>query len=108
MANPPRQKGTAGETELLRILQPWLPRIVRNPSSSIADLTSPALDTGSFEAFGALATRPDRGRWLIAVEADVFGWLASNVMDDCPIDIEVKRHAKFAHHSIWESKFGRR
>lgn len=106
-SSPSKQKGTAGETELLRILQPWLPRLVRNPSSSIADLTSLPLDGVEFEPIQALATRPDRGRWLIAIEADVFGWLASSVQYQTPIDIEVKRHAKFAHHKIFEEKFGR-
>lgn len=114
MANPSKQKGTGGETELLGILQPWLPRLVRNPASCIVDLTSPALPELDGAAphglapMSVLATRPDRGRWLLAVEADVFGWLASYVQTEVPIDIEVKRFKKFAHHSIYEEKFGRR
>lgn len=109
MANPPRKKGTQGEAEVLQALQLWLPRLVRNPSSSISDLTSPPLDQdSSLEAISVLTTRPDRGKWLATVDLDVFGWLASGVEEVVPIDIEVKRHAKFAHHSIWEEKFGRR
>jgi hypothetical protein len=105
VSNPPKQKGTGGETELLRLL--GIPGLVRNPSSAIVDLSRVGWDNHPIRA---LATRPDRGRWLFSIGLPQFKRLvaledmASDPFEN-QIDIEVKRYRKFAHHSLYEGKF---
>lgn len=121
MANPSKQKGTAGETELLRLLQDvggwrW-GRAVRNPPSALTDITRPGgqNEPAIAQPVQVLATRPDRGQWLFTMDAPTFircvegldavGFVA---IEEPTINIEVKRYARFSLHSIFEQKFPQR
>jgi len=102
MTNKPRQKGTAGETELLRALQdePQFKGIVRAPAGSRTDLHRPG---GPFAIkLKALATRPDRGQWLITV--DLADFLVMTQMTNETWEIEVKRRKTFAIHTMFEKE----
>lgn len=108
MSNPPKQKGTGGETELLRLLQTWMPdrtwRKCENGHPWDIETVDehPAYgETGNI--IRILATRPDYGQWLLSMPLHAFA--GSNIHVD-PIQVEVKRHARFAHHTIFDSKFG--
>jgi hypothetical protein len=54
-----------------------------------------------------LYTRPDRGRWLVTLSASDFEDLLEFPTLLPGLAVEVKRHAKFAHHSIYEQKLGK-
>jgi hypothetical protein len=106
MSNPSKQKGTAGETELLRLLN--LPGLVRTPPATEWDLELPGT-----HQLNILATRPDRGQWLMTMDLDTFMELFEFYIDGADtfkrkngLRIEVKRYARFALHAIWEKKFG--
>jgi hypothetical protein len=104
VANPPRSKGTSGEREVLRLLLPHMPGLVRNPSSALVDLSAP----GNGFPLQVLATRPDRGRWLFTLGFEDFAALWDAGPGDGAVDIEVKRLARVALHGIYEQKFPRR
>lgn len=104
MANPPRAKGTNGETELLRILNERGFKFVRRPAGARTDLKHLATDPGAVILFTLLATRPDRGEWLITMSLDQFFEAFAPETDT--IEIEVKRHKKFAHHTLYENELG--
>lgn len=114
MSNPPKAKGTGGETELLRIMQAAEPSLRRTAASSVYDLES----EGAFAPIELLGTRPDRGQWLITMAVPDFNFLWSVYKHSIarpdmprgfvhPMHVEVKRFKKFAHHTIFEGKFGR-
>jgi len=103
MTNKPKAKGTAGETELLRLLD--IHGLVRTPASSPVDLARPGWDP----AIEVLATRPDHGQWLFMVDVPTFRWLVDSLDAhgfEHKLNIEVKRYKKFAHHTLYEGKFG--
>lgn len=116
MSNPSKQKGTGGETELLRLLQdgPYgsaFRGLVRAPASAEVDLLQPG-DNDMEATFNALATRPDRGEWLITMRVRDFERLMMSELFDGKGDlpglaIEVKRYARFSLHTIFAGKFGR-
>lgn len=112
MANPPKQKGTTGEREVMELLhEAGFNGAVRNPPSATWDITSPsgATELGA-EPLEVLATRPDRGRWLATVDLfTLLHWLQTAGPDWYPeLRVEVKRYARFSLHTIFEKKFGRR
>lgn len=96
MANPPKQKGTAGETELLGLLGP---RYHRTAPTLPFDLRR----AGALPVVNALATRPDRGQWLVTIDLPTFMRLSEN---EDEVRVEVKRYKKFSLHGIWNKKFG--
>lgn len=109
-----RQKGTAEETRIVNAWNEWICRDVarRNPAGAPWDVTvemrqpSPSLDP-----IQVLSTRADRGEPLYTLrETDFIGLVdaASSIMGDKPIHIESKRYARFALHTIFFSKFGKR
>lgn len=51
-----------------------------------------------------LATRPDRGQWLVTIRLDDLFHILREHGDSA--HIEVKRYARFALHTIFEKKFG--
>ncbi len=108
MTNPSKAKGTGGETELLRSLQDVIPDLVRTPAASIIDLAAPGIELIPWEF---LATRPDKGRWLISMDLEAFKdlWTEAGLITrrKSAVYIEVKRYKHFSLHSIWEKKFGR-
>lgn len=103
MPNPPRQKGTAGETELLRLLNEKGFKFVRRPAGARTDLRHESPHPFS-PTFKVLATRPDRGQWLLTIDAATFCEVFAPDLEN--IEIEVKRRKKFAHHSLYEDELG--
>lgn len=108
MANPPKQKGTRGETELQRLLDEYGIEVTRTSPGASWDLERPAED--GYESLDALAIRPDRGRWLVTVDLDTFAYLV-DLADDFSraklgLRIEVKRYARSSLHTTYEKKFG--
>lgn len=115
MANPPKKKGTAAETELRKELMMHGLTFVRTPASSPYDLTNQLPDRLELDPLEVLATRPDRGQWLVTMRLDQFAELL-HATDEGPnaypepreTHIEVKRYARFSLHTIFEKKFGRK
>ena len=102
MANPPRKKGTGGETELLGLLRDIAPTLARTPASSVIDLQR----LGP-EPINVLATRPDNGQWLMTVALEDFRRMVTGKVPlEVGLNVEVKRYRKFSLHSIWNAKFG--
>lgn len=99
MANPPKQKGTQGETELLRELANRHVYVKRTSPGMNYDLVRYAYEP----VIQALATRPDYGQWLVTMDLDAFAML---VPVESTLQIEVKRYKRFAHHGIYTAKFG--
>lgn len=107
MANPPRQKGTGGETELLRILAGYGLTFARTAASSPYDLTNARPDVLEVDPLEVLATRPDRGQWLVTMRVSHFADLLSYLRQGSwETHIEVKRYKRFSLHSTFEKKFG--
>ena len=106
MANPSKAKGTGGETELRLLLADVMPRLVRTPASSIVDLSQPGTSENE-HSVELLATRPDRGRWLVTMSLEDLKRLWELADPHDSVLIEVKRYARFAHHAIFERKFPR-
>lgn len=116
MTNPPKKKGTGGETELLRLLAAQGITFLRTPASTPYDLEhfGTSFDPNDKPMLiEALATRPDRGQWLVTVDLPTFAILLNGLMhalaamDEEPdVHIEVKRYARFSLHTIFEGKFG--
>lgn len=107
MTNPPKKKGTAAETTLRSLLEDITGREFRRTEPGCKwDLET--ADDGSrsqlyeSEPIRVLATRPDRGEWLLTMTPDEWMWDPNTR----PIHVEVKRYARFALHTIWERKFG--
>lgn len=107
MANPSKAKGTGGETELRVLLMDDMPGLVRTPASSVVDLYQPGTSRGD-PYIEVLATRPDKGQWLMTMSLADFQKLWRLADPHEGVAIEVKRFKKFAHHSIFEGKFGKR
>ena len=102
-----KQKGTSGEREVLRRLETiyGIGVVVRTPPASRVDIIAAGLEEC---AIGALYTRPDHGCWLVTLSASDFeGLLEAHPLGPPHLDVEVKRHAKFAIHSIYEQKLGK-
>ena len=106
MSNPPRKKGTAGETELVGKLAEEKLIVFRQPAGNVYDLGRGGLDP----AIEVLATRPDRGQWLVTLRLADFAELvkALDRSGKRKLHIEVKRYAKVAIHTIYEGKFPRK
>lgn len=105
MANPSRKKGTAGEVELMAILEQVTGRSFRRTHAGCRwDLeTTDHADYGDLPPVFILATRPDRGRWLLSMTP--IDWACPiNGTGPVPIRVEVKRYARFALHKIYEGK----
>ena len=101
MSNPPRQKGTGGEREIVRAAQGYGLEVRRTPAASRFDVE---IRGGTGRVIDVLATRPDRGQWLASIRLEDLMHLLASHGDAA--HIEVKRFKKFAHHTIFEGKFG--
>lgn len=108
MANPSKQKGTGGETELVKLLDQFGIFTARTSPSTKWDLVR--LGPNNKDAMPALATRPDRGEWLVTLSLHDYAALVRfadiQTGKDTPLRIEVKRYKRFSLHSIWQEKFG--
>lgn len=105
MSNPPKQKGTRGETELLGLLESLTGRVFRRTVPTSKWDVETADDRGPTNIVRILATRPDHGKWLLSMPAADWA-LADPTSPTVSIRVEVKRYRRFALHTIWESKFG--
>lgn len=92
-----KQKGTGGETELLRRMN--LRDMVRTPPATTYDLARPGLSP----PVEVLATRPDKGEWLMTLRLEDFLHIFEG--DACELRVEVKRYKRFSLHTIFTSKF---
>lgn len=116
MTNPPKKKGTAGETELRSLIVAFIVAayryidagtaeraVERMPASAGYDLRVLGADGHRVEV---LATRPDRGQWLVTLRLQDFLdlWNAGQYPPD--LHIEVKRYARMIWHTIFTGKFG--
>lgn len=105
MSNPPRQKGTAGETELLRLLNEKGFKFVRRPAGARTDLKHEAQKWATpTSTLRALATRADRSQWLFIIDLETF--VSAFAPDTDTIELEVKRRKRFAHHTLYENELG--
>jgi hypothetical protein len=109
MANPSKKKGTGGETEVMAKLNFGLAD--RDFRRTAPTLPYDVASVGWSPAIDVLATRPDRGEWLVTVRlADFIMLLDAFDRNHEPffqeVHVEVKRYARFALHSIFEGKFG--
>ena len=104
MPNPPKQKVTAGEREVLLILEKLFPyRKFRRTSPGCAwDIESIGSEGGVI--INILASRPDRGDWLFSMAPESFGEEPQYAPNE--IRVEVKRRGRFAHHTIYDETFG--
>ncbi len=101
MANPPKAKGTSGETELVRALLGHGIQAERVEAGKYYDVKV----LGTLPSIKVLATRPDRGEWLCTMRlSELVHYLL--LLDGKAAEIEVKRWRSFAHHSVFEKKFG--
>lgn len=103
MANPPKRKGTAFETEIVRAAREHGLRAERTAPTSPYDVVINMDSDGLAEVVNALATRPDRGQTLVTIPLSVF----FDLLDVTGVEahVECKRYARFALHAIYESKF---
>jgi len=100
VSNTPKQKGTGGETELTGYLQAAGFPAMRTSPGMKHDVTIVGDQRHPLEV---LATRPDRGFWLMTMRlADFSGLYRGNGRQ---AHIEVKRYARFSLHSTFVSKF---
>lgn len=105
MANPPRQKGTSGERELLRLLNEKGFKFVRRSAGARTDLRHEATyKVKNPPTFTVLATRPDRGQWLFTIDLDTFTTVFGPEVEN--IEIEVKRRKRFSIHQLYEDELG--
>ncbi len=111
MANPSKQKGTGGETELVAAFRAAGLTANRTPPTTNYDVR--VGKAGPDGGLDALATRPDYGQWLVTVRLADFIDLVKVAegfygIDELPVNVEVKRYARFALHAIWQKKFGKK
>lgn len=116
MTNRPKAKGTKGETELRILLEEQGLSFRRTAPTFEWDLDN--AEPGFLELYPleVLATRPDNGEWLMTMRLENFVDLLTahreltgnlyNVQHVWETHIEVKRYKKFAHHTLFEEKFG--
>jgi len=103
VSNPPKQKGTGAETELKDKID--MLGLVRTPPGTKWDLEFRG--NPDMEPLELLATRPDRGEWLITLRLEDSLYILGFGPPYTPLHIEVKRYKRFAHHKIFEDKFGK-
>lgn len=100
-----KQKGTGGETELLRMMETVGFVVRRTTPGERYDLDVTVGRWPIFErAVEVLATRPDHGRWLVTVDLPDF--MDMLMHSGLGAHIEVKRYKRFSLHAIYEGKFG--
>ena len=108
MTNPPRKKGTAGETEVVKLFnEEGIMGLLRTSPGVNYDIAK----VGEDPPLQLLATRPDGGRWLVTLDARELARLLAYSYPGQRrrgIQIEVKRYRRFSLHAIYEAKFNGR
>lgn len=101
----PKDKGTGFEREIVQAAELVDIHADRTPPGWPFDmnLVPNGISRWSTSVVRALATRPDRGRALVAVPLDEFLELLS--ASGFRAELEAKRYARFAHHTIFEETF---
>lgn len=104
MSNPSKAKGTRAETEFSRLMAAAGITLKRTEAGCPWDLESfPWVPDA--QRMDVLATRPDRGEWLVTMRyRDVATLLQGYAVN---LRVESKRYARFSLHSIFAAKFGR-
>ena len=93
-------KGTGGERQLRAILEDLFHRRFRKTGAGEPwDLET--ADGEDDDPIRVVATRPDRGFWLVTMRP--VDWYRNH--EEHQIQVEVKRWARFAHHTIYEETF---
>ncbi|RPJ20462.1 MAG: hypothetical protein EHM35_19440 [Planctomycetaceae bacterium] len=100
MANPPKQKGTKFETEVVNLGKAYGLNIERTAASTRYDVR---VNGSTGRIINALVTRPDYGQALASIPLRDFFHLLSEHGDAA--FIECKRLKKVALHRIYEEKF---
>jgi hypothetical protein len=100
VSNPSKQKGTHGESELVGYFQAAGFPAIRTSPGMKHDITIVGDREKPLEV---LATRPDRGQWLMTMRLEDFNNLYRLSLRQA--HVECKRYKKFSHHSIFEDKF---
>jgi hypothetical protein len=108
MVNRPKQKGTDGERFLVRFFEKLGFKVRRTQPGSNHDVEAEyprGLGKSWDVPIQALATRPDRGEWLVTLRLEDFGVLMVLAQADC--DMESKRRGgTMWHHTVFKQKFG--
>ena len=104
MTNKPKAKGTGGETELRRALEEQGIDVRRTPAATVWDLER----DGALPPVEILATRPDRGQWLVTMNLWDFARIFRRKFPEniLALRVEVKRYKRFSLHTLFEGKFG--
>ena len=100
MSNPPKQKGTAFEREVLLAAEASGLKVRRTPAGWPWDLE---VEGSTGHVIEALVTRPDRGKALATVRLDDLFHVLREHGD--PANIECKRYARFVIHTIFNDTF---
>lgn len=107
MANPPKQKGTRFETEVVRAWEERFPgaRVERMKAGNYYDVL--VLQSIGLRYMNALVTRPDRGQRLYTLnENDLMDLVEHARLPELHIEAK-RRGGSLWHHKIYEEKFGR-
>jgi hypothetical protein len=108
MSNPSKQKGTGEETAIVNRINEFdgRSRARRAPNGAHYDVHVDTAGDACYEFIDVLSTRADRGERLVTLRFEDFLdiWAYSAL----GLHIESKRYARFALHTIFFSKFGRK
>jgi hypothetical protein len=110
MANPSKQKGTGGETELVNLLNARYGNgeapapAERMPNGWTYDVRMWGADGGV--PLELLAGRADRKGWFVTLPLNDFLDLYDMAQYPPDLHFESKRYAHISWHGIWEKKFG--
>lgn len=105
MSNPSKAKGTGGENEAAAELIIIYGRTFARTTAGEAWDLHTTDDVPGAGVANLLMTRPDYGRWLLTGPPDD---LRRSFLYGTSIRVEVKRYHRFALHTIYEKKFGRK
>lgn len=101
MANPPKQKGTKFETEVVNAALDKGLTAQRTSAGRRYDIDILGSTGRTIEA---LATRPDYGHTLVTMRLADFLHLLAGHGDGAKV--ECKRYRRFSLHGIFDDKFG--
>ena len=97
-----KQKGTGGEREVRGVFSKYGFRTHRTAPGHPYDIR---VEGEYGPPLHLLATRPDRGQWLVTLRLEDLVSLLAGYDAMTSMEVEVKRYARFAHHRIFEETF---